>query len=266
MKTYIIITFIILSNYVIAQKPLDTIYANESKNVTLFFPDQIRQGITGSENFVFTYNREKLQHFGLLQATPGDESNLLAITNDGKVYAYILKYAAALSKLNYFISDKTCIGNEKPIMIVPKRKLSIDTIIANKNNMYKNFGDYLLKFKYHTIASKRKKGMVLRLKNKLYHNSEVYLVFEIKNNSGIDFEIDFLNVYRTNGNKKRKASFQKLQLHPIYKYKLPYGVIHRHAYKFVYVMPKFVLGNHERLQIELKELKGSRSIILKTRL
>ncbi len=36
-------------------------------------------------------------------------------------------------------------------------------------------------------------------------------VIEVKNKSGIDFEIDYLNVYRTNGNKKRKASYQRLQ-------------------------------------------------------
>ena len=49
---------------------LDTIFANESKIVALFFPAPIRQGITGAENFVFTYNREQEQHFGLLQASP----------------------------------------------------------------------------------------------------------------------------------------------------------------------------------------------------
>lgn len=39
-------------------KALDTIYANDKKNVALFFPNQIRQGITGANHFVFTYNRE----------------------------------------------------------------------------------------------------------------------------------------------------------------------------------------------------------------
>ena len=93
--------------------------------------------------------------------TSGYESNLLTITNDGKVYAYILKYAEVLSKLNYFISDKMSIGNEKPKILVLKSKPSLDTIIINKNNHYKKFGDYLLKFKYHTIANMRKKVMRL---------------------------------------------------------------------------------------------------------
>ena len=103
-----IISFLMMCIFVNAQhqSQIDTIYVNNQKNVALFFPKPIRQGITGSSNFVFTYNREKAQYFGLLQASPGKESNLLAITNDGHVYAYILKYKNRLSKLNYFIGKK----------------------------------------------------------------------------------------------------------------------------------------------------------------
>lgn len=77
MKPILFILTALISAFVESQtsKALDTIYANDTKNVALFFPEPIRQGITGSENFVFTYNREKEQYFGLLQAKPGKESN-----------------------------------------------------------------------------------------------------------------------------------------------------------------------------------------------
>tara|TARA_R110002051_G_scaffold127873_2_gene201498 strand:+ start:4791 stop:4952 length:162 start_codon:yes stop_codon:yes gene_type:complete len=51
-----------LSLWANAQASLDTIYANDKVTVALFFPHTICQGITGSENFVFTYNNEKQQH------------------------------------------------------------------------------------------------------------------------------------------------------------------------------------------------------------
>ena len=54
----------IYSNSMIAQMHIDTIYANEKKNVALFFPNPIRQAITGTSHFVFNYNREKEQYFG----------------------------------------------------------------------------------------------------------------------------------------------------------------------------------------------------------
>jgi len=266
MKTYILIFALICSNSIFAQQKLDTIYANDKKNVALFFPNPIRQGITGADHFVFTYNREKEQYFGLLQAKPGTESNLLTITKDGKVYSYILKYADKLPKLNYFIPENESIGNEKPKEI--KLELVVKPINeeANRITYFQKFSKYLLNSKSGHIATKRKKGIKLRLQKMVYNTSEVYLVIEVQNNSGIDFEVDYLNIYRTNGNKKRKASYQRLQQEVIYKHKMPSIIKNKQSKQFVYVLPKFVLGNNEKLQIELQELKGSRNLVLRTKL
>ena len=263
MKSYIIIVFITLSNYIIAQNSLDTIYANENKNVALFFPEAIRQGITGANNFVFTYNREKEQYFGLLQATPGTESNLLTVTKGGQIYSYILKYREQLSKLNYFITSKESIGNENPKDVEKTPIVQPQNIYENKVPYYQKFSEYLLNSEYKAVATKRKKGIKLQLQKITYNASEVYLVIQIKNTSDIDFEIDYLSVYRTNGNRKRKASYQSLAQNVIYKYKMAYKVKTGQENRFVYVLPKFVLGDDEKLLVELKEMKGSRKLVLR---
>ncbi len=266
MKTYILIIISICTNLITAQKSLDTIYANEQKNVALFFPNPIRQGITGSSHFVFTYNREKQQYFGLLQAQPGIESNLLAITNDGQVYTYILKYSNKLSKLNYFVAKDESIGNEKPEVI--KEKLIIKPIKKpiKRTKHFQKFSEYLLHSKSDHIKTKHKKGIKLRLQKIVYSALEVYLVLEVENKSGIDFEVDFLNIYRTNGNKRRKASYQKLQFKVLYKHKMPSVFKDKLSERFVYLLPKIVLGDNEELMIELKEFKGNRKVILETKL
>ena len=266
MKTYIALLFLIHSIGITAQQPLDTIYANEQKNVALFFPNPIRQGITGTDHFIFSYNREKEQYFGLLQATPGTESNLLTITDDGRVYSYILKYEEDLKKLNYFISEKESIGNEKPKEIIQKPQVNPIDGQENRITYFQRFSKYLLNSKFERIATKRKKGIRLQLQKILYNASEVYLVIEIENNSGINFEINYLNIYRANGNKKRKASYQRLQQEVIYKHKMPSIIKDMQSKRFVYVLPKFVLGDNEKLQIELQELKGSRNVTLSTKL
>lgn len=258
MKAIIIIAITLFTNFVVAQQTLDTIHANDKKNVALFFPEPIRQGITGTSNFVFTYNREKEQYFGLLQATPGTESNLLTVTKNGQVYSYILKYKEQLSKLNYFITAKESIGSERPLILKQKpTDKPLDRI-----NYFKKFSNHLLKSNYGSIATKRKKGLKLKLQKMVYNASEVYLVLEIKNKSEIDFEIDYLNIYRVNDNKKRKASYQKLLIQADYKHEMPNAIKVGQSHRFVYVLPKFVLGNDEKLLIELKELKGERKIQL----
>ncbi|MEL7269532.1 MAG: DUF4138 domain-containing protein [Bacteroidota bacterium] len=258
MKTLIIIVVTFFTNFIVAQQPLDTIYANDKKNVALFFPEPIRQGITGTSNFVFTYNREKEQYFGLLQATPGTESNLLTVTKNGQVYSYILKYKEQLSRLNYFITPKESIGSEQPLIL--KQKATAQPL--DRIDYFKKFSNHLLKSNSGSIATKRKRGVKLQLQKMVYNASEVYLVLEIKNKSEIDFEIDYLSIYRVNGNKKRKASYQKLLIQEDYIHEMPSTVKVGKSHRFVYVLPKFVFGDNEKLEIELKELKGNRRIFV----
>lgn len=266
MKTHITLLLLFWSFSIVAQQPLDTIYANDKKNVALFFPNPIRQGITGASHFVFTYNREKEQYFGLLQAKPGTESNLLIVTSDGSVYSYILKYSEKLPELNYFINKNESIGRELPDKIKQKPEIKPLNEYANRITHFQKLSEYLIKSNFERLDTKRKKGIKLQLQKMAYDASEVYLVMEVKNKSGIDFEIDYLNVYRTNGNKKRKASYQRLQQEVIYKHKMPYSITNGETECFVYVLPKFVLGDNEKLMLELKELKGSRKVVLETRL
>ena len=262
MKKILLFLSLALSFSISAQRQLDTIYASNQKNVALFFPSPIRQGITGASHFVFTYNREKEQYFGLLQAKPGLESNLFAVTSDGSVYSYILKYSEKLSKLNYFVTANESIGNEAPLdkpVQQAKKNIVID---ENRIPYFQRACEYLLKSKSQAIATKRKQGIKLELEQMVYDDSEVYLVMEVKNTSGINFEIDYLNVYRTYGNNKRKASFQRLPQDVIYQHNIPNIILNGLSQQFVYVLPKFVLGDDEKLMLELKELNGSRKVYL----
>lgn len=264
MRLFLILSILFCSTLK-AQQKLDTIYANEHKNVALFFPKPIRQGITGASHFVFTYNREKEQYFGLLQAQPGTESNLLAVTNDGRVYSYILRYRRNLPKLNYFVEDMESIGNEVRKNLQERKINRPISELDKKILFFKRFSKYLLELEPENLNTKRKKGLKLRLQKMVYQGDEVYLVMGFWNNSGIDFEIDYLNIYQVNGNKKRKASYQKLEQEIIHRFQFPSIVKDKQSNRFVFVLPKFVLGNNERLEIELQELKGNRKVVLKYR-
>ena len=263
MKTFFLIPFLVISTFIYAQeKQLDTILANDSKNVAIFFPNPIKQAITGSDNFVFTYNREKEQYFGLLQAQPGAESNLLVLTSDGKIFSFILKYNIELKTLNRFIREQESIGTEKPIAKNISKIPLIEGDYENRVTFFKKFSRFLLNRNFKTLASKNENGIILRLKAMVYQHSEVYLVMEIQNKSGIDFEVNFLNVSISSSNKKRKSSYQDLTQIPVYKYIFPSIVKNSETKDFVYILPKVVLGKNEKLLIELTEKHG-RKIKLK---
>ncbi|WP_373059998.1 DUF4138 domain-containing protein [Zunongwangia sp. H14] len=252
-------------------KELDTIYANDKMNVALFFPDPIRQGIAGAENFVFTYNREKEQHLGLLQAKPGEESNLLVISTTGSVFSYIVEYSEKLEKLNYFIAESGKIGDEDPRSSGEYKKgdtlisdSTTEEVLADKETYYKNFSSYLLQSKQHLGNLKKSQdGVQLKVENIVFHDSKLYFVMEIDNGSPIDYEPAFLNVSVETRKKLRKKSVQKLPMEAVYKYLLPEIIPQEKSSRFVYVLPKFSIAEDKVVVIDLKEEHGERDIKLK---
>ena len=243
---------------------LDTIYANDTKNVALFFPEPIRQGITGSDNFVFTYNREKEQYFGLLQAKPGKESNLLVVNRSGSIFSYIVSYKKQLSKLNYFIPLSNSIGNEKPIVTDSIQVETSEKSIDNRTYYYKKFCSYLLNRNQRIgRIKKRNEGIVLNVENIVFDKEELYFVIQIENNSTLDYDLNFLNLSIETRQKGKKKSLQSLNQEPIYKHNLPSKIAEGKMIRFVYVLPKFSLSNDRRAILELNEKDGERNIELK---
>lgn len=266
MKPILFTLIVLISTFVEAQSTeiLDTIYANNSKNVALFFPEPIRQGITGSENFVFTYNREKEQYFGLLQAQPGKESNLLVINRNGSIFSYIVRYKAQLSKLNYFVPLSHSIGNEKPKVADSIQTETSEKSIDNDTYYYQKFCSYLLDRKQHFgYFTKRNSHVILSLENIVFDKEELYFVIQIKNNSTLDYDLNFLNLSIETRQKGKKKSLQRLYQEPIFKHHLPSKILVDETVRFVYVISKFSLSNDRRVILELNEKDGERNIELK---
>lgn len=247
---------------------LDTIYANDTKTVSLFFPKPIRQGIVGKSHFVFSYNKEIAQYFGLLQATPGVESNLLAITANGQVYSYILKYADTLQKLNYFISEQESIGNEKPspyfLSTGEKTSSAIDSLTSDQFTIYKETCSELpVNIKKRITRSKRKNQIRLSVKNSTYKNNVLYFSMEIENKSVIDYDVNFLRFFISNRNDFKKKSSQTILKEPIFTYLFPNKIKGKTKSEFIIVFSKFTIDHHKKMIIELNELYGERNLKLK---
>ena len=267
MKNSVLIIIVIcISAFAKAQttKVLDTIYANDTKNVALFFPEPIRQGITGSDNFVFTYNREKEQYFGLLQAKPGKESNLLVVNRNGSIFSYIVRYKSQLSKLNYFIPLSNSIGNERPIAKDSVLGKSSVELVDNSTYYYQKFCSYLLERKQRIgRIKKRNEGIILNVENIVFDKDELYFVIEIENNSTLDYDLNFLNLSIETRQKGKRKSLQRLYKEPIYKHNLPSKIKENETARFVYVLPKFSLSDDRRAILELNEKDGERNIEMK---
>lgn len=241
---------------------LDTIYANDTKTVALFFPEPIRQGITGSENFVFSYNKEKEQYFGLLQATPGNGSNLLVISKDGSIFSYIVSYKEHLSKLNYFVSVSESIGNEKPqdTLKSDHEKKVFDNF---KFNYYQEFCAYLLNQKQRLgFIREKDNGIILSIENIVFDREELYVVIKIENTSSLDYDLNYLNLSINTRKKGKKKSLQSLIKEPLYVHNLPDKISENGVERIVIVLSKFSISNERVVVLELDEKDGERNVKL----
>ncbi|WP_136468541.1 DUF4138 domain-containing protein [Flagellimonas onchidii] len=250
-------------------KPLDTIYANEHMNMALFFPSQIKQGIVGNSNFVFTYNRENQQTLGLLKAVPGKDSNLLVITDDGSIYSYIISYANNLEYPNRFITEQERIGTERQGIqkisknVVPRETVRDSSItVKGVEDKFHKSCEALLKLPARKNIRKRDQGLSLAVKNMYTLENEVYVQFEVRNNSGVAFDFGRLEMSKVNGKKGRKSSYQELELLPLYSHNIPNNVGHGQTVRFVYVFPKFHFGKGERIMANLSENNTTRTVRL----
>lgn len=270
MKTIFSITIALLGYTGRAQAP-DTLFTNENHNVALFFPEKIRQAVVGAENYVFSYNQEHPQFFGLLRGSAGKSSNLLAITESGYIYSYVLAYREELPRLVYFLESKAALGNESRTFTADTSATDSLTVrrIINQDSLNRKHLEKMAAYYYRTytgmIKKKKKAGISLQLNGMIYNREQVYMVFEIENLSGIDFEPEFLRIFITQGNKRRNASYQEILQKPLLKHNFPQLVNNGQRKKFVYVVPKFTIGNREAIKIELRESNGNRLLKMQVR-
>nr|WP_293294605.1 DUF4138 domain-containing protein [Allomuricauda sp.] len=245
----------------------DTLYVNDTHVLSLIFPKPISRAVTGHSNYTLGYNKETPERVGLLQGNRGEDSNLLVVTEDGLAYSYYLAYRKQLKESHRFLNIKEAIGNVLPKKhlddMAQKKRRRFQTVTPSDSLQYRKASRYIIERNTTLLKSKRKDGMVLRLGDVSYFGKETYIVLEIENRSDIDFEVDFVQLFKVHGNPRKKSSYQKLSLEPLYIHKRPSMVKIGTVERFVYVVPKFTLSGKQRLRIEVQEKRGSRKLVLK---
>jgi hypothetical protein len=247
----------------------DTIYGTDNKNTTLFFPNPIKKAITGNENFYFGYNEETPSTIGIFKATEGLESNLLVITDNGNIFSFIVRYKKDIGKANYFITNDIAVGNEKNNTIkksVKETAAKYDSESERKNDSISVFDktakEELAKGIYYNRIYGTKDKIVVQLKNIRYFNNELYFTLILKNNSSLDYDINYLNWYLNSQNKKRNTTSQSIVYKYKYSYNFPKKIEPGESKQVVFVFDKFSINEKKLLVVELTEINGERDVFL----
>ena len=255
------ICFLVFIEWGWAQENSEVLYANEHFNTLVLFPAPIKQAVTGSGDFLFSYSSEQPQSLGLLKAQPGPDSNLVVVTADGAIFSFVLKYKDSLPALHYFISPGDQL-KQKPLSAEGHEKVGGKPTGSVKPNpaRFTPFCKFYLSHTKGILKRQRKQGLVLKVREVIHREGEVYLIAEIENHSAIDLEIAGLDLFMLRGNSRKNTSFQKVLLKPAFQFHLPGKIRKGQESSFVLVYPKFTTSTHDKLRFELQEANGNRSL------
>jgi hypothetical protein len=258
------------------------LYTSSNKNTTLIFSSPIKDGIIGNPNFGFGYNKVGHGKIGFLKGTPGDDSNLFVVTENGNMFSFTIIYKKEIEVENYFINDSLAIGNEindisKDIDSETIIKANVDSSVVKAITV----NDYEQKKvldsspEWQTIAeSELKKDkffnriygskyrIMIELKNIVYVDNYLFITIIFKNDSPLDYDIKSLDFFIDSKKKKKNATAQVLPYKYKYQYNLQSRIKRDESFEAVFVYDKFSINENKILLIEMDEQNGERSVYL----
>ena len=262
------------------------IYANKDTNVFLHFEDSIVNSYVGNENYLFLHNVG--DGLGVLKILDDvvNTTNILITTKNGLMYSFILKYKNEINQFNVFVKEteainykrkKKSLDNEKNSLNIKSDSISsIDSTynisdVKNVKNIYKYKKEvYFNKtckkyidikpFYFKNLVSKNQ--LIIKLNNIHYNKNELYFIYEIKNKSSLDLNIDMITYEISSKSKKLRASAQAIIKTPIYTFQSPKVIKGNSTVKYIAVFDMFTIGRKKVFLISIKENNGERDINL----
>ena len=231
-------------------KTVHVIFPSEVRYVDLGSPDLIAGKADGAENVI------------RVKATVRDfpnETNMSVITEDGSFYAFNVKYAAEPLLLNVemcdFIHDGEAVnrpnnaqeiylkelGSESPMLV----RLIMKSIHKQNKREVKHIGC-------------KRFGIQYLLKGIYTHNGLLYFHTEIKNQSNVPFDVDYITFKVVDKKVAKRTAIQEQVLLPVRAYNYVVRVAGKKTEQAVFCLPKFTIPDDKELVVEMNEKEGGR--------
>ena len=236
------------------------IHVSANKTTHLIFPYEIKYADLGSKDLAGETVVSAGNVFRLKGTCTGfAESSLAVITADGRLFSFRVGYAENPSVLTYDLTPATLTGE------VPKTaRISTGSAARLANNL-NTLGEKAMTGKRRIKhVGTQEQGMGLHLKNIFYQEDVMFLVLGLENSSPLDYDLDFLHVYVSQGKKTGESSAaQDVPVEPIKIFDAGQNTVpHRRAITQVVAIDRMTLENDRRLMIQINEKQGGRLLTL----
>lgn len=232
------------------------------KTTTIIFPSPIKDVDLGSANIIAGRANSSDNVLRVKAAIRGfeQETNLSAITEEGSFYTFNIRYADEPVKLNIEMKDFMHDGDA-----VNRPNNSLEIYLKELGSESPKLVHLIMRSIYHTdkrlikhIGSKRF-GIQYLLKGIYSHNNLLYLHTQIKNESNVPFDIDFIRFKIVDKKVAKRTAIQETVIIPLRAYNRVTSVYGNSSEKTVFTIEKITIPDDKKLIVELFEKNGGRN-------
>ena len=231
-------------------KTVHVIFPSEVRYVDLGSPDLIAGKADGAENVIRV--KATVRNFP-------NETNMSVITEDGSFYTFNVKYASEPLLLNVemcdFIHDGEKVnrpnnaqeiylkelGSESPMLV----RLIMKSIHKQNKREVKHIGC-------------KRFGIQYLLKGIYTHNGLLYFHTQVRNQSNVPFEVDFVTFKIVDKKVLKRTAIQEQVIFPLRAYNYATAVAGKKDERTVFVFDKFTIPADKMLVVEMHEKSGGR--------
>ncbi len=231
------------------------------KTVHIIFPAEISYVDLGSANILAGKATGSENVIRVKAAVRGfeTETNMTVITADGSFYTFNVKYVDEPEKLNVemrdFMHDGEAVNRPNNALEIYLKELGNESpklVNLINRSIYKNNKRHV-----KHIGSKRF-GIQYLLKGIYTHNGLLYLHTQIKNESNVPFDIDFIRMKVVDKKVAKRTAIQETVVYPIRAYNYITTVKGNKIERTVCVIDKITIPDGKQMVIELFEKNGGR--------
>ena len=232
------------------------------KTTTLIFPATIKDVDLGSSNIVAARAQSSNNVLRVKAAVRGfeKETNFSVITEEGSFYTFNVRYAEEPVKLNIEMKDFMHDGEA-----VNRPNNSMEIYLKELGSESPKVVHLIMRSIYHGdkrivkhIGSKRF-GIQYLLKGIYTHNNLLYLHTQIRNESHVPFDIDFIRIKIVDKKLTKRTAIQETIIVPLRAYNYVTTVHGNSAEQTVFTIEKITIPDDKRLIFELHEKQGGRN-------
>ena len=231
------------------------------KTVHILFPAPIKYVDLGNTNLV-AGKADGVENVLRVKAAIRnftEETNMSVITEDGDFFSFNVKYVDEPRLLNIemcdFIHDGEAVNRPNNAMDIFLTELGSESPRMVRLILKSIYRDDKRRIRH--IGCKRF-GVQFLLKGLYAHGDLLYFHTEVRNDTNVPFDVDFVNFKVADKKIVKRTAMQERVIYPLRAYNYVTRMEGKDGACTVFALPKFTLPDDKKLVVELAEKQGGR--------